>query len=376
MRVLHVMEATIGGTRRHLVDVARGQLQRGLDVHLAVATQRDPDFPADLEALEREGAQIVRLPMCREVRPTRDAADYRSLVRELRARRPALVHTHSSKAGVLGRAASLRTGIGARVHTPHAFAFLFEALFGPLRRDLYRRVERWLAARTDRVVAVSPSEARTFEASGVVPRERIRMVPNGIDPAPFTDAEPADLATLGLDPRRVTLVVVGLVYPAKGQDLALRALAGPGCEELQLVVVGPGELGELEQLAKSLGLSERVRCTGPRRDVPAWLAAADALLLPSRWEGLPYVVLEAMAAGLPVVSTPVDGARDLVEDGATGFLAREVTAEALRVAILRWAATDTRERGRMAAAARERVASRYTIERMVEGLLDVYRELV
>ena len=158
MKVLHVMEATIGGTRRHLVDVARGQHQAGLEVHLAVATTRDPDFPADLQALEAQGVRVTRLPMVRPVRPWRDWRDYRSLVRLLREWQPDIVHTHSSKAGVLGRRASLVAGVGARVHTPHTFAFLFEELFGALTRRLYRSVESHLARRTDRIIAVSESE--------------------------------------------------------------------------------------------------------------------------------------------------------------------------------------------------------------------------
>lgn len=375
MRVLHVMEATIGGTRRHLVDVTRGQLACGLDVHLAVATERDPDFLADLAALEREGAGVTRLPMTRSIRPGRDAADYRSLVRLLRQVGPDIVHTHSSKAGVLGRAASLRTGIGHRVHTPHTFAFLFAALFGPAKRWAYRSIETWFARRTERVIAVSDTEAETFRESGVVTADRIRVVRNGIDPGPYREATPLDLARLGLDPTLPTAAVIGLVYAAKGQDLALEALAGPGCERLQLLIVGPGDTSALEAQAGRLGVAARVRFLGARRDVPSILAALDFLLLASRWEGLPYVVLEAMASGLPVVSTPVDGALDLIIDEETGLLAREISADALHAVTRRMLELGEAERSGLGAAGRLRMLAGYTVEQMVEGLGQVYAEL-
>lgn len=375
MRVLHVMEATIGGTRRHLVDVARGMRRRGVDVHVAVATARDPDFPADLAALEAEGVGVRRLPMVREVRPGRDWRDFLALRRLLRELQPDVVHTHSSKAGVLGREASWSTGIGARVHTPHTFAFLFEALFGPLKRRFYRSLEVRLARRTDRLIAVSPTEAETFRAAGIVAEEKIRIVANGVDPTLFEGVPPLDLAELGLDPERPTAAVIGLLYAAKGQDLALRALAHHACADLQLVVAGPGDRREVDSLVSELGLADRVRVTGPRRDVPALLAAIDFLVLPSRWEGMPYIVMEAMASGLPVLATPVDGARDLVVHGETGLFAGAVGVEALREGMRALVAMSPAQRGAMGRAGRERVCAAYSVEAMLDGLLDVYAEV-
>ena len=370
------MEATIGGTRRHLVDVARGQAREGLDVHLAVATRRDPDFVDDLAQLEREDVGVTRVPMVRPVRPLRDWRDYRQLKRLLRELRPDVVHTHSSKAGVLGRQASISSGVGRRVHTPHTFAFLFEALFGPLQRRLYQVTEARLARRTERVIAVSESEAETFRRSGVVAPERVRLVPNGIDPARFDGVEPADLRALGLDPGRPTAAVIGLVYAAKGQDLALEALAAADLGELQLLVVGPGDGARLEHRARELGLAERVRFTGARKDVPELLAALDFLVLPSRWEGMPYIVMEAMASGLPVVATPVDGARELILPGETGLLAEAIDAGALRTALREALALSREERAAMGRAGRARVCAEFDAERMVRGLIEVYAELV
>lgn len=370
------MEATIGGTRRHLVDVAGGQQARGHEVHVAVATRRDPDFPADLERLEAVGVGIHRVEMGRSLALAADGRHLWTLCRLLDDLQPEIVHTHSSKAGVLGRTASMATGIGRRIHTPHTFAFLFEALFGPLKRKLFRSLEAHLAGATARIVAVSHSEAATFRKSGVVSPERVAVVPNGIAPAPWLDCAPADLSTFGLDRSRPTAAVIGLMYPAKGQDLALAALAESGCEDLQLLIAGPGSWKpELEQMARDLGVSQRVAFLGPRRDVPALLAAVDLLLLPSRWEGMPYIVLEAMASALPVVATPVDGARDLVRDGETGFLADAISSAALCAALGRVLSLDAVGRAALGAAGRAQVLEQHTEGAMIDGLLALYGEV-
>ena len=374
MHVLHVMEATIGGTRRHLVDVARGQREAGHRVSLVVSTLRDPGFCADLEALEGIGVEVIRVPMVRAIRPARDLVHLRRIKGTLEETRPDIVHTHSSKAGVLGRRASLSTGIGARVHTPHTFAFLFDALFSRTKRALFRSIERGLARSTHRMVAVSASEAERMSVSGVVDPGIVRVVPNGIDPARVAGAAPLDLREVGLDPDLACAAVVGLVYDAKGQDLAVEALARPGLTGLQLLCVGPGDAGALEARAEALGVARRVAFTGARDDVPRVLAAADFLLLPSRWEAMPYVVLEAMAASRAVVATPVDGARDLVEDERTGFLARSSSVDAVADAMERALLAGSGRRADLGRAGRERLDASFSIAAMVAGLDAVYEE--
>ena len=137
MRVLIVIEATIGGTRRHVVDLARALNGRGVEVWLASAQRRDPGYTADVRALAAEGVRCVEVPMVRSIRPARDLSDLRTLAKLVRRTQPDLVHTHSSKAGVLGRLAAADAGRPA-VHTPHTFAFLFRSEFGSLQRALFR----------------------------------------------------------------------------------------------------------------------------------------------------------------------------------------------------------------------------------------------
>lgn len=367
------MESTIGGTRRHITDVASGQRALGLDVHLVVAAEREPRFLADLERLEREGCHVERLPMVRSISPAKDLAHGTRIAHLLKSLRPDIVHTHSSKAGVLGRCASIASGVGARVHTPHTFAFLFEAMFGPLKRRLFREIESGLAGATRALIAVSEGEARTFRESGVVAPATIRVVPNGIDPAPWGAAEALDRTELGVADAAPLALVVGLLNSAKGQDLAIESLTRPGLEELQLLIAGPGEDHHaLEAQARELGVADRVRLLGYRDDVPRLLATADVLMLPSRWEGMPYVVLEAMAARRPVVATPVDGATDLLQDGAAGRLAEAIDVDALASATCELLALSPDERRAMGERGAQRVAGDYTVARMVERLVELY----
>lgn len=375
--VVHVMEATIGGTRRHLRDVAAAQRASGAEVHVIAAARREPRVLGDFAELEARGVRVHRLDMRREISPAADARDLGALKTLLREIAPEVVHTHSSKAGVLGRVASLSTGIGVRVHTPHTFAFVFDAMFSRPKRALFRAIEKHLARRTHAIVAVSTDEARTIEASGVVPAERLRVVHNGIDARPFVAAKPLERATLGVPADAPLVLVAGLLNAAKGQDLALEALAREGCERAHLLVAGDGELRtSLEERARALRVADRVRFLGWREDVPALLATCDVVLLPSRWEGMPYVALEALACARPLVATPVDGARELLAGERCGILASAAEPAAIASALARMLALPADARERMGAAGRELVLARHTLESMSGALIELYEDLV
>jgi hypothetical protein len=171
--------------------------------------------------------------------------------------------------------------------------------------------------------------------------------------------------------------LVGLIYEAKGQDLALEALTRPGCERLHLWIAGEGQQREaLTARARELGLADRAHFLGWRKDVPALLAAADFLMLPSRWEAMPYIVLEAMASARPVVAARVDGVRDLVLEGETGLLCDVGDAEGLADACARMIAREPAERASMGERGRALVQRSFSAEAMVRGLIDVYEEVV
>ncbi|MCA8981087.1 MAG: glycosyltransferase [Planctomycetes bacterium] len=369
------MECTIGGTRRHITDLSDGLLDRGVDLHLVVSAERQPDFRDDLSRLAERGAVVHEIPMLRAISPGRDVRQLLQISKLLRRVRPQFVHTHSSKAGVLGRIASESTGIGMRVHTPHTFAFLFEDLFGPAKRRLFFELERRLASGCAALVAVSEDEAEGFRRSGIVDAERIRVIENGIDPRPWSDADPVDVRAFGFDPARPLLLCAGLLYAAKGQDLLLEALAKPENAAWQCAFAGSGDDAHaLAARANLLGLEDRVQWLGFRRDLPAWMAACDALALPSRWEGMPYVVLEAFAAGKPVVATPVAGARALVRADC-GWLAASIDSEALAAALAACGSAGSEGRATRGARAQELVRADYGLERMIDRHVDLYRSV-
>jgi len=378
VRVLQVMESTIGGTRRHLVDLCHGLLAAGDEVHVVAAAERQASFREDLARLAEAGATVTELPMVRSIAPGTDWRHKNELRARIRAVQPDVVHTHSSKAGALGRVAAKGAPGLAIVHTPHTFAFLFDRMFSAPKRRLFRAIETRLARATTRMIAVSEGERETMVRAGVVAPERVCVVPNGVEPERWRAARALERAELDVGPHAELVLVVGLLNSAKGQDLALRALAAgplaarPGAV---LLLAGHGDdRAALEALAVELGVADRVRFLGWRDDVPALMATTDVVLLPSRWEGMPYVVLEAMAAGKPVVATRVDGARDLVEEGRTGLVVDVGDVDAIAGAVARVLDGELGALDAVGARAAARIDERFTLEHMVAGTRAVYEE--
>ena len=391
MRVLQVMECTIGGTRRHLRDVVHGLLRRGVEVEVACAALREPRMTEDMAAMRAAGAAVHAIPMVRRISPSRDAWHALRLSGVLLDRRFDVIHTHSSKAGALGRAAGLLCSGAVRVHTPHTFAFSFSEgragqggeSAGP--PGVVLATERLLGRWTHAMVHVSASERDEGQGFGVIRPERARVVPNGIDPEPFEQAarnggraalRAAARRELGLAEGARVVGGVGLLNDAKGFDVLVAAapLLPP---DVAVLVVGHGERDdELRRQAESLGVGERVRFTGWRDDLPRLHAAMDVFALPSRWEGLPYALLEALASGLPCVSTDVNGSRDvLAAEPPCGLLVPREDPPALAAALTRLL-DDAPLRQRLSALGPQRVRSAFTVDGMVDGLLALYRELL
>ena len=379
-RICQVMECTIGGTRRHIGDLSAGLVRRGFEVTLVASAVRDPTFRDDLRRLADAGVEVVELPMVREIRPLPDARHQWALTRLFARERFDLIHTHSSKAGALGRVAARLARVTARlVHTPHTFAFNFTDQFSARRTRFFLQVERTLGARTDRLVHVSESERREAAEFEIVPPARAVVIPNGIDPAAFAAADGGGVrAELGLAPDAPLVGTVGLLNAAKGHaDLIDAAVAVrrdvPGCV---FVVAGEGELrGDLEARVRDRGLGDAFRLLGYRTDVPEVVAALDLFVLPSLWEGLPYVVIEAMAAGKAVVATDVNGSRDLVVDGETGALVPTGSPDRLAAAIVRLM-RDADARRAYGEAGRARARESFSVDAMLDGYVRMYGELL
>lgn len=386
MRVLQIMECTIGGTRRHLRDLVHGLARRGAFVEVVAATLREPRMREDLAAMEAVGIVVHELPMVRPITPLLDAAQALALAAIVFDRRFDVIHTHSSKAGALGRVVGGLLSGAVRVHTPHTYAASFSGGKGqggqsPGPPGLVLGTERLLGRLTHRLIHVSQGERDQGQALGVVSPLRARVVANGIDPRPFQNPRggAAVRAEFGIPAQAPLVGTVGLLNDAKGHDVLVEALALLP-DDVHLLLVGHGELEQsLRDQAAALGLNDRVHISGWRDDVSPCHDAMDVFCLPSRWEGLSYALLEALAAGLPCVSTEVNGSAEVLlpDDGAQpcGRLVPREDSKALAETLAALLSDETL-RDELSRAAVRRVPEAFTVDHMVDGTLAVYRELL
>ncbi len=278
------------------------------------------------------------LTMVRPLRPWRDLRALVSLTLLLRTLKPAIVHTHSSKAGVLGRLAAWFAGVPIIIHTIHGFGLTPHQ--HPLIRHALLAMERIVARVTTRFFAVSEASRCQGVYLRLFPADRCAVIRSGVDLAAFRQGRvdvKAKKEELGLEPAGP---VVGMIAPFKPQKAPLdfvrmAELVHRARPDVQFLLVGDGELrGVVEVALARLELSSRTRLTGWRRDVPEIMRCLDVFVLTSLWEGLPRVYLEALASGVPVVGTRVDGAAEVVRDGLTGFLTEPGDVRALAERVL------------------------------------------
>ena len=366
-RALMVVESCGGGTGRHVADLCRGLLARGWDVHLLLSLGRVDALFLDRLA-ELDGVRCKILPMRKGVHPS-DLSVVRRARRYLRDEGPFdVVHGHSSKGGAVARLMALGTGVPC-FYTLHGFG-ADDPTLPRTKRLFYLTVERLLCPATRRVIAVSPEEQRAAVRLGLG-ASRVVLVPNGVGASELAPREEAREA-LGVDRRDLVIGFVGRLVLQKAPDVLLRAVARvvPRVPDAKLAMVGDGPLRQdLERLAVGLGVSERVLWLG-ERDARRLTAGFDVFAMPSCKEGLPYVVLEAMSAGLPVIGTDTAGLECLVTSGVNGAVVPCGDHAALGDAIGE-VLGDPAKRARYGAASLRRVAQ-FSVDAMVERTIAAY----
>jgi glycosyltransferase involved in cell wall biosynthesis len=338
--------------------------------------------PREGNYLHLRGRTLERLrtvpTLGREIGP-RDAAALVELWRLMRRVRPAVVHTHTAKAGTLGRLAALWAGVPVVVHTYHGH--VFQGYFSPARTRLFLAIERWLGRRTDRLLTVSEAVRTELLGFGIGSPARLQVLPLGLELEPFTGCERLRgqlRDELALAEAAPLVGIVARLVPIKAHEVFLGAAARlreavPAC---RFVVVGDGERRpELEALARELGLGDRVRFLGWRRDLDRIYADLDVVVLASRNEGSPVSLVEAMAAARPVVATRVGGVPDLVEDGVTGCLVPPGDAGATAAAI-RNLLGDPERRAAMGTAGRKHVVPAFGADRLLADVDRLYTDLL
>jgi glycosyltransferase involved in cell wall biosynthesis len=383
IRVLRVIaRLNMGGPALHVTYLAQGLVPRGYDTTLVAGDvgrgEESMAFVAD-----RAGVEVVRLPgLSRELSPVRDAIAAWRVARIIRRVRPDVVHTHTAKAGAIGRVAALLARPWRRPVVVHTFhGHVLRGYFGSAGTLLFRAIETALARATDRLVAVSPEVRDELVGLHVAPARKFSVVRLGIELEPRVrfDGDPTEVRRRhGIPAEKFVVGWFGRMTAVKRTDDLLTMLAGlreRGVDALLLLVGDGDDRDRLEQRAHDLGLARSCLFVGYQEDVAPWYAICDAVVLTSASEGTPVTIIEALAAGRPVVATKVGGVPDVVDEGETGFLVRPRDTHALaeRLEIL---ARDPERRAAMGAAGRERVLERNAVDRLVDDVDRLYRELL
>lgn len=331
-----------------------------------------------LDQAREAGLEVITEPALRApIDPRRDVSALRALSALLRRRPFDVVHTHTAKAGTLGRIAARRAGVPRVVHTYHGFPF--HEFQSRLRRGSYIAIERHLGRMTDVALCVGTGVAVEAIRRGLVPPERVRTigvaVPGGPPLAP--GARERARQALGVPPDATVVGAVGrLTYQKAPEDFltAMRELGrmrAPGQPDVVGVWVGSGDLAErIGQLTRSAP-GPRVVLAGERTDVPEILPAFDVFALPSRYEGLPTAIVEAMVCGVPVVATAVNAVGDVVVPGETGLLVPPHRPDLLAETI-NYLLNSPGTAARLAMTARERLGARYSVTALREVLTAAY----
>ncbi len=376
IRIAHVItRLELGGAQQVALHTLRGLDPERYERHLIAGL----GGLLDEEARALAGVQVELWPSLKHpVHPWWDLVALFKLARWLRRRRVDIVHTHSSKAGIVGRLAARLARTPVVVHTVHGWPF--HERQSAWVRGLYVWLERLAAARTTRLIAVSQATRDKGLRHRIGRPEQYEVVYPGSDLAAFRPATPAQRQAVreefGFPPEAKLVGLVACLKPQKAPVDFIRAAELITHREVaRFLIVGDGEeRPAVEQEIKRLGLEGRVKLAGWRRDVARLLPAFDVLALSSLWEGLPCVLAQALASGVPVVATDVEGTREAVAEGVTGRLVPAGNPEALAKALVELLA-DPGWLQRLAAAGPGR-AQAFSLTAMVQRLDRLYRTLL
>lgn len=374
MKVLYLVEATIAGVRHHVQTLATHLQQQGYGVVVGCPTRRQQSYGEDafVTELQDSGVRVVPLPLRRDVGLRPDTAALAATLRLLRSERFDLVHTHSSKAGFVGRVAA-RLSRTPVIHTPNSLHFLGQR--SAVKRQLFLRAEQVLGQISDRVIAVSAGEQALIVEHHLAPASRVVCIPNGVDVELLVPS--LDRASFQV-PQGVPLIgTLARLEMQKNPQLFVQAAALllKALPEAHFVWCGDGSLrGAAEELAADLGIAGRCHWLGYRADALALLAALDVFWLTSHFEGLPHALLEALALGRPSVATAVVGSRDVIAHGRNGILVPPSDPAALARATLDLLASPIHAAA-LAEEGRALVHSRYSTSRMLAATTQLYHEV-
>jgi glycosyltransferase involved in cell wall biosynthesis len=381
MRVTHIItRLVVGGAQENTVASVLGLRQKpGVEVHLISGPTTGPEG-----SLESEFAGtpeiLTRVPeLVRPIHPLKDWLALRRLEKILREQKPDIVHTHSGKAGILGRLAARRAGVPVILHHIHGPSF--GPFQGPPANWIFTAAERYAAGVTTHFVCSAQAMTRLYLAAGIGRPEMYTRIFSGFPVEPFANAanDPALRSQLGLAPDAFVIGKIARLAPLKGHEDLFTAFQKllPQFSRARLLLVGDGRLRtQLEARARTLGLADKAVFTGlvPPGEVPRYVGIMDCLAHLSAREALSRALPQALAAGKPVVSYDFDGADEICLDGETGFLVRTGDIATVTQRLLQLAG-DAPLRERLGRRGQQFVRENFAVEQMVDNLYYLYLKL-
>jgi len=382
MRVAHVITRLIvGGAQENTVSTVLGLNRKpGVEVRLYCGPTIGPEGSLEPLVENIDGLFHLVPKLIRPIRPLSDWLAFRQLKRAFESFRPDIVHTHSGKAGFIGRLAAKRSGVPLIIHSIHGPSF--GPFQGRLANGMFRSAERFVGRMTDHFVTVADAMRDQYLAAGIGQADDYSRIPSGFDLQPFLDAEnsAAKRESLGLSPGDFVVGKIARLFELKGHDdlFAIAPRLAKRIPNIRFLLVGDGVWRErFERLAKQIGCGQNFIFTGlvPPAEIPSLVGVMDTLVHLSRREGLPRALPQAMAAAKPVVAFDCDGAGEVCLDEETGYLIKPGDLAKLdeRLAKL---AEDAALRAALGQAGQSLVKKEFTVEQLVERQHELYQRLL
>jgi len=373
-----VARLNVGGPATHVTLLNEGLTRLGMKCLLVTGMEGAREGSMKDLVTARQLSMEIIPELGREINPRHDMTTLFKLYRLMRRWQPDIVHTHTAKAGFVGRVAARLAGVPLVLHTFHGH--VFHGYFGAAKTRLFIELEKFCARIGDRLITISPHLRQEIASYGIADAAQIEVIPLGLELEVMKCLPTRGLlrTQLNLTESVGLIAAVGRLVPIKNIHLFLdaAAIAHQQNPQIRFALIGDGELRqELEAYAQKLALDDVVIFTGWRRDLPQIYADLDGVVISSNNEGTPASLIEAMAAGCPVISTRVGGVPDIITDGQTGRIVPPQNAEALAKAMLSifQSPAETRQ---MADRAREFALHKFNSQRLISDIYSLYNHLL
>jgi glycosyltransferase involved in cell wall biosynthesis len=329
-----------------------------------------------VQEAKKRGINLIFIPeLGRELHPIRDIITFLKLFRQIRRIKPDIVHTHTAKAGAIGRLAAWLAGVPVIIHTFHGH--VLHSYFSPAKTKLFIWIEKFLGRITDRIIVLTENQRKEISAFGIGEETKFSVIPLGLELDKFYSLEGKKgilRKELGLSSDTPLIGIVARLVPIKDHKTFLLSaqILLKKIPEAKFIIVGDGqERADLERLVEELKIKDAIFFSGFREDLDLIYADLSLLVLSSLNEGLPVAIIEAQASGTPVVSTNVGGVGELIKDGQTGYLAPPKNPEMLAEAMERLLKNQDLAK-RMGEAGKEN-SKKYTSRRLIKDIENLYR---